>query len=54
MGPHVQGGAVSFWRSRRTLWACAAALILILLLWRPGADAFRSRLEQSLGSALGH
>jgi len=32
---------------------CAAALILILLLWRPGADRFRARLEQSLGSALG-
>ena len=45
---------MSFWRSRRTLWACAAALVLIFLLWRPGADRFRSRLEQSLGSALGH
>src|SRR5258706_12109121 len=54
MEPYVQGGAVTFWRSRHTLWACAAALILILLLWRPGADRFRSRLEQSLGSALGH
>jgi len=55
MEPYVQGGPVSFWRSRRrTLWVCAAALILILLLWRPGADRFRARLEQSLGSALGH
>ena len=45
---------MSFWRARRTLWACAAGVILILLLWRPGADRFRSRLEQSLGSALGH
>jgi hypothetical protein len=53
MEPDVQGGEVTFWRSRHTLWACAAALILILLLWRPGADQFRSRLEQSLGSALG-
>jgi len=35
-------------------YGCAAAVILILLLWRPGADRFRSRLEQSLGSALGH
>ena len=53
MEPYVQGGAVTFWRSRHALWAGAAALILILLLWRPGADQFRSRLEQSLGSALG-
>ena len=45
---------MSFWRSRRALWACAAAVILILLLWRPGAGRFRSRLEQSLSSALGH
>jgi hypothetical protein len=45
---------VSFWRSRRALWACAAGLILVLLLWRPGADRFRARLERSLSSALGH
>ena len=45
---------MSFWRSRRTWWACAAALVVILLLWRPGADRFRARLEQSLSSALGH
>ena len=44
---------MSFWRSRRALLACAAAVIVILLLWRPGADRLRSRLEQSLGSALG-
>jgi hypothetical protein len=34
--------------------AIAGSLIVILLLWRPGADRLRSRLEQSLGSALGH
>ena len=45
---------MSLWRSRRTLWVCAALVVLILLLWRPGADRFRSRLEQSLSSALGH
>ena len=45
---------MSFWHSRRTLWACAALLVLVLLLWRPGADRFRARLEQSLSSALGH
>ena len=45
---------MSFWRSRRAWWACAAALVIIFLLWRPGADRFRTRLEQSLSSALGH
>ena len=44
---------MSLWRSRRALLACAAAVILVLLLWRPGADRLRSRLQQSLGSALG-
>src|SRR5450432_800256 len=52
--PHIQGGTVSFWRSRRAWYGCAAGVIVVLLLWRPGADRFRSRLEQSLGSALGH
>jgi hypothetical protein len=42
------------WRSRRMWMAIAGFLIVILLLWRPGADRLRSRLEQSLGSALGH
>ncbi len=46
---------MSSWRSRRTaLVSSAVVLILVLLLWRPGADRFRFRLEQSLGVALGH
>ncbi len=45
---------MSFWRSRRALWACGILLVILLLLWRPGADRFRSRLEQSLSSALAH
>ncbi len=45
---------MSFWRLRRIALAAAAALILVLLLWRPGADRFRSRLEWSLSAALGH
>jgi AsmA family len=52
--PYVYGGAVSFWRSRQRLLLFAGFLILILLLWRPGADRLRSRLEHVLGSALGH
>ncbi len=42
------------WRSRRMWLAIAGLLILTLLLWRPGADRLRSRLEKSLSSALGH
>jgi len=45
---------VSFWRSRRVALAAAAVLIVILFLWRPGADRFRERLEKSLSAALGH
>jgi len=45
---------VSFWRSRRVALAAAAVLIVVLLLWRPGADRFRARLERSLSAALGH
>ena len=45
---------MNFRRSRRIALAAAAALILVLLLWRPGADRFRARLERSLSAALGH
>ena len=45
---------MSFWHSRRAFWGFAALLVLVFVLWRPGADRFRSRLEQSLSSSLGH
>jgi AsmA protein len=50
----AQGSAVSFWKSRRAALAAAAVLIVALLLWRPGADRFRARLEKSLSAALAH
>jgi hypothetical protein len=49
---HVQDRAVKFLFSRRGL-VVVAALVLVLFWWRPGMYRFRSRIANSIGSALG-
>jgi hypothetical protein len=49
---HIQDCAVKFLFSRRGA-AVLAALVLVLFWWRPGMYRFRSRIANSIGSALG-
>jgi hypothetical protein len=44
---------VRSWYSRRRVFAGIALVIVVLLLWRPGAERLRARLTQSLSLALG-
>jgi AsmA family len=49
---HIQDRAVKVLFSRRGA-AMVAALVLVLFWWRPGMYRFRSRIANSIGSALG-
>jgi len=53
MGPHVEGGQVSFFRSNRGLVVIGLLLVLVLFRVRPGADHLRTRIVHSISLALG-
>jgi len=50
---YVQGGAVSFWRSKRGVLTLSVILLLALFLVRPGANRLRARIVNSISLALG-
>jgi hypothetical protein len=50
---HIQGGAVSFWRSKRGFLTIGVVLLLTLFLVRPGANRLRTRIVNSISLALG-
>jgi AsmA family/AsmA-like C-terminal region len=50
---YVQGGAVSFWRSKRGVVTLGIVVLLALFLVRPGANRLKTRIVNSISLALG-
>lgn len=53
MAPYVQGGSLSFLRSKRGVLLLCCTLLLVLFFVRPGASRLRNRIAASIGRAIG-
>jgi uncharacterized protein involved in outer membrane biogenesis len=53
VAPHIQGGSVNFWRSKRAVVTLGIVVALALFLIRPGANRLRAQIVNSISLALG-